>query len=122
MSESSGTPMQTATNGVQGLAMMAPVIGIPAGLHAVSGALVAGAGILATVAPIALPVAVPLLYTFASKGDINSITDRLFPTGNTAKDEQQITPVPVGDRETKKDAAAKTAAGHNNQQTTPPRL
>jgi len=80
MSESSGTPIKTSPNGIQGLAMMAPILGLPLGVHALSGALVTVAGIAVTVAPVAVPVAVPVLFNVASKGGFESIVRKFVPS------------------------------------------
>jgi len=90
MSESFSTTLKTSPNGVQGLAMMAPVIGLPIGIHVLGGALVAVAGITVAVAPIVVPVAIPLLYNVASKGGFDSITRKLFPARQTAGAVQKV--------------------------------
>jgi len=81
MSEYSGTPIKTSPNGIQGLAMLAPIVGLPLGVHALGGALVTVAGFAVTVAPIALPVTVPVLFSVASKGGFKSIARKLVPLG-----------------------------------------
>lgn len=91
MSESSSSTSKPVASGAQGLAMMAPVIGLPLGLHAVSGALLVGAGI----APIALPAAVPLLVTFAMKGDLSAFAEKLFAPARSATEKKQVIAVPV---------------------------
>lgn len=83
MSESSGTPLKTSPNGVQGLAMMAPVVGLPFGIHALGGAVVAVAGLAVTVAPIAVPFAVPFIYNVASRGGLDSVIRKILPSVGT---------------------------------------
>lgn len=90
MSESFSTTLKTSPNGVQGLAMMAPIIGLPIGIHVLGGALVAVAGITVAVAPIAVPIAIPLLYNVASKGGFDSITKKIFPSAGTAGAVQKV--------------------------------
>lgn len=90
MSESCSAPLKTSPNGVQGLAMMAPIVGLPFGIHVLGGAVVAVAGIAVTVAPIAVPLAVPLLYNVASKGGFDSIVKKIFPSAGTAGALQKV--------------------------------
>lgn len=90
MSESFSTTLKTSPNGVQGLAMMLPVVGLPVGIHVLGGALIAVTGITVAVAPIAVPVAIPLLYNVASKGGFDSIARKLFPSGKTAVAVQKV--------------------------------
>jgi hypothetical protein len=90
MSDSSSTTLKTSRNGVQGLAMMLPVLGIPLGIHVLGGALFVGAGIAVAVAPLAVPVALPLLYNVASKGGFDSITRKLFPSAQSTGAVQRV--------------------------------
>lgn len=90
MSDFSSAPLKTSPNGVQGLAMMAPIVGLPFGIHVLGGAVVAVAGIAVTVAPIAVPLAVPLLYNVASKGGFDSIVRKIFPSAGTAGAVQKV--------------------------------
>lgn len=91
MSESSSTTTKPVANGIQGLAMMAPIIGVPLGLHAMGGAILVGVGI----APIALPAAVPLLVNFALKGDLSSFAEKLFASPRSTAADNKLIAVPV---------------------------
>lgn len=99
MSESSHIPLKTSPNGVQGLAMLAPVLGIPIGIHLLGGAVVTVTGIAVMVAPVAVPVALPLLFSVASNGGFDSIVQKLFPsvpaTAVPLHGVQTVTDVPV---------------------------
>lgn len=95
MPESSGAQLKTSPNGVRGLAMMAPAVSLPLGIHALGGALVAVAGIAVTVAPLAVPVAVPLLYNAASKGGFDSIIRKFLPSAGMAGAAQNAVSQPV---------------------------
>ena len=88
MSESPGVTLKPSENGIQGLAMMAPVVGLPFGLHALSGAVVVGAFL----APFAVPVTVPFLISLASKSDVNALAGKLFPS---ARSTSEVEAVPV---------------------------
>jgi len=56
MTGSDTLPVQLPSDGIKGLAMMAPVVGLPLLLHAVGGAVVTGAG-FAAVSSVASPIA-----------------------------------------------------------------
>jgi uncharacterized membrane protein len=86
MSESSSATLTTSPNGVQGLAMMAPIVGLPLGIHVLGGALV----VAVTVAPIAVPLAVPFLYNAASNGGFDSVVRKLFPAPEKAAALQKV--------------------------------
>ncbi|AOS83053.1 hypothetical protein BIU88_02170 [Chlorobaculum limnaeum] len=90
MPESSSTALNPSQNGVKGWAMMLPVVGLPLGVHAIGGALFAGVGIAVTIAPIALPAAVPLLYSVASNGGFDSIVRKIFPSAATSGAVQKV--------------------------------
>ncbi|NTU54086.1 MAG: hypothetical protein HGA97_10385 [Chlorobiaceae bacterium] len=90
MSELSCTVLNPSKNGIQGWAMMLPVVGLPLGFHAVGGALVVGVGMIAAVAPVAVPAAVPLLFNVVSKGGLTALTGRLFSSGQLARSEKNM--------------------------------
>lgn len=90
MSEPSGATLKLSQNGIQGWAMILPVVGVPLGLHAVSGALFIGVGVAAALAPVAVPAALPLLYKVASNGGFTAITRQLFSSGQFSGSEQQV--------------------------------
>lgn len=110
MSESSSTTTKPVANGIQGLAMMAPIIGVPLGLHAMSGALLVGVSI----APIALPAAVPLLVNFALKGDLSSFAEKLFATPRSTAAINQVIAVPVRVISKTSEQASMTGVGTDN--------
>ncbi|MEE9904160.1 hypothetical protein [Chlorobium sp.] len=56
MTGSDTLPVQLPSDGIQGLAMMAPVVGLPLLLHAVGGAVITGAG-FAAVSTVVSPIA-----------------------------------------------------------------
>ncbi|NTW54131.1 MAG: hypothetical protein HGB15_05115 [Chlorobaculum sp.] len=89
MSESVSAPLKTSPDGIQGLAMMAPIVGLPAGI-VLGGALVAVTGIAVTVAPIVVPFAVPFFYNAASKGGFDAVFRKLFPAPEKAKPLQKV--------------------------------
>jgi hypothetical protein len=91
MSESSSTLVNPSSSGIQGLAMMAPVVGFPIGLHALTGAFIITAGII----PIAVPLALPLLLTLGSKSDLNSLAEKFFSPPRSSAAESQVVAVPV---------------------------
>ncbi|KZK75078.1 MAG: hypothetical protein A3K90_04495 [Pelodictyon luteolum] len=94
MPESASSASKPAQQGVQGLAMLAPFVGTPLCLHALGGAFFMGAGIAATLVPIA-PAAVPILGALASKSDLGAITEKLFGRGSTPKNQPSVVAGPV---------------------------
>jgi hypothetical protein len=96
MSESCSATLKTSPNGVQGLAMMAPVIGLPFGIHVLGGALVAVTGIAVAVAPLAVPLAVPFLYKAVSDGGFDSVVRKLFSDDRQSEPVQKVR-INVGD-------------------------
>lgn len=89
MSESCGAPLKTSPDGIQGLAMMAPIVGLPVGI-VLGGALVAVTGIAVTVAPIAVPLAAPFLYKAVSNGGFDAVVKKLFATPGKAAAVQKV--------------------------------
>ncbi|NTW46564.1 MAG: hypothetical protein HGB16_00295 [Chlorobaculum sp.] len=89
MSESCGAPLKTSPDGIQGLAMMAPIVGLPVGI-VLGGALVAVTGIAVTVAPIAVPLAAPFLYKAVSNGGFDAVVKKLFAAPGKAAAVQKV--------------------------------
>lgn len=95
---------------MQGLAMLAPLVGIPLCLHALGGILLAGAGIAATLAPMT-PAAVPILGALASTVDFGAITKKRSGSSGSAKTLNTVVAVPI----TAKNVIDEAAAGSNVQ-------
>ncbi len=85
MSGSDTLPVQVPSDGIKGLAMMAPVVGLPFLLHAVGGAVITGIG-YAAVSSLLSPLATKILQATSSLVSGPSAAGKALP---------EFLPVPV---------------------------
>jgi hypothetical protein len=81
MTETDALPIEISPNGAKGLALMAPVLGLPLLLHALSGAVVGGLG-FAVFSTVMSPLAGKILQ--AAKKTPIEIPPALDPAGQNA--------------------------------------
>jgi hypothetical protein len=85
MSEAHSIPPEQSSNGVKGLAMMAPFIGVPVLFHALSGTVVTGLGFF-TVASALTPFKDDLLKVAKSVAkEISTDLEKFVPSGSSSE-------------------------------------
>ncbi|TNJ38033.1 hypothetical protein [Prosthecochloris vibrioformis] len=100
MSEVAGSSQEKTSKGINGIAMVAPILGLPVCMHAVCGAIIAAPGVLAALTPLAVPAAIPALKSLSGNEDVKKLVNKILPTQQQLANSEASIGTPVVEKKT----------------------